>query len=125
MNINALAIDDELIFRTIYSSLFTKLNVNYKILENGKEGLEYFILHNKKIDLVFTDINMPIMDGIEMTLKIREYEKQNKLQNKKIYVISANYYNSIKNKINCCFFEKYIQKDCAIKELSNILKQYQ
>lgn len=36
---------------------------------NGKEGLE--ILQQQSVDLILTDINMPVMDGLEMLGQIR------------------------------------------------------
>ena len=37
---------------------------------NGEEGLSLFKQH--KPDLIITDINMPLMSGIEMSKRIRE-----------------------------------------------------
>jgi two-component system chemotaxis response regulator CheY len=37
--------------------------------ENGIEALK--VLSGKKVDLIITDINMPHMDGIELTKKLR------------------------------------------------------
>ncbi len=41
-----------------------------KIAENGLEALEY--LRENKIDLVITDIKMPVMNGIELVQKVKE-----------------------------------------------------
>ena len=38
---------------------------------NGREALD--ILDDKWVDLVFADINMPVMDGIEMVEKMSEH----------------------------------------------------
>ncbi|MCX6073324.1 MAG: response regulator [Campylobacterales bacterium] len=48
-------------FHTVYSA------------DNGLEGLAIF--KNKPIDIVFTDIEMPGMDGLDMTQKIREISR--------------------------------------------------
>jgi two-component system chemotaxis response regulator CheY len=37
--------------------------------ENGAEALE--VLSGKRVDLIITDINMPHMDGVELTQKLR------------------------------------------------------
>ncbi len=41
--------------------------------ENGKEGLELFL--KERPDLVITDIQMPVMDGLEMVKEIRKVDK--------------------------------------------------
>lgn len=52
-------------------------NLNYFVNEiiyckNGKEGLETFIDEEKSLDLIITDVLMPVLDGKEMVDKIRE-----------------------------------------------------
>ncbi len=55
--------------------------------DNGEEGFKLF----KEIqpDIVFMDIEMPIMDGYESTRKIREWEKANKYEQTPIIALSA------------------------------------
>ena len=43
----------------------------YTIANNGQEALDT-LNKNKNFDLIFMDINMPILDGISATKKIRE-----------------------------------------------------
>ena len=65
-----LVCDDE---RDIVSALKIYLEAEgYQVLcaENGLEALE--MLDNNNIDLVLMDIMMPVMDGINATVKIRE-----------------------------------------------------
>lgn len=51
---------------------------------NGKEGLEK--LRSQSLDLVFSDIHMPVMDGIEMIERIRQDEN---LRHIPVVVISS------------------------------------
>ncbi len=48
------------------------LSHDYRVLTayNGKEALE--IVENEPVDLVVTDIMMPVMDGVELTRRLRE-----------------------------------------------------
>lgn len=41
--------------------------------ENGQDALNYF--DGRNIDLLITDLNMPKMDGIELTRQVRNIEK--------------------------------------------------
>jgi len=57
-------IDQKVIEHILMIDGFTLFKVN-----NGEEMLE--LLEKEEIDLIFTDINMPVMDGHSMTKKIR------------------------------------------------------
>ena len=47
---------------------------NISIAVDGKDGLDKF--NKNQYDVIFTDINMPNMNGIEMIEKIREFNKE-------------------------------------------------
>lgn len=59
----------------ILAILSQLLSSKYKVLTayNGKEALE--ILENEPVDLVVTDIMMPVMDGMELLRLIRENDE--------------------------------------------------
>jgi len=67
MSFNILIVDDSETVRAIISKTIELAGVPvYELYEasNGKEALD--ILNDRWIDLVFADINMPVMNGIEM-----------------------------------------------------------
>ncbi len=64
-----LAVDDS---RSILQMVsFTLKGAGYNVVEasNGQEGLTQ--AQKQKFDLVLTDLNMPIMDGLSMVQKLR------------------------------------------------------
>jgi len=65
-----LIIDD---FATTRFVLKTSLQNDYEVIEasNGKAGL-MILLKNTDVKLIVTDLNMPIMDGIEFTREVRK-----------------------------------------------------
>jgi CheY-like chemotaxis protein len=68
-NLRILVVDDIFTNRYLLSELI-KLTGNVVVLaENGEEAIR--ILENEEIDLVFMDIEMPVMNGIETTQHIR------------------------------------------------------
>lgn len=48
------------------------LNMNIIDAENGEEGLEKFKQHSDEIEVILTDISMPIMNGLEMVEEIKK-----------------------------------------------------
>ncbi len=87
MSYNFLIVDDSLIVRNMISKTIemSQVEVN-KLFEvtNGKEALE--VLDANWIDIVFTDINMPVMGGIEL---INSMHKSGLLQSIPVIIIST------------------------------------
>jgi CheY-like chemotaxis protein len=71
-----LVVDDEPEYRLIMRSVLMSEGWEVLLAENGEEALEK--LREMKVDLVISDIYMPIMDGIKFHRTVRalpEFEK--------------------------------------------------
>lgn len=71
-DLNVLYVEDEPDIRNKTSDILSIFFKSIIIKENGQEGLEIF--KNKNIDIVITDIRMPVMDGLEMISEIRKID---------------------------------------------------
>lgn len=69
-NLKALVVDDYETMRRKISDVLRKLGISVKEAENGIHALE--LLRKEKVDIVFTDIVMPEMDGFELCQEIRK-----------------------------------------------------
>ena len=70
---NILLVEDNEINLEIMHSQLTSLNYKVDTAVNGKDALEKF--RNNKYDVVLTDIEMPEMNGYELTAAIRRLEQ--------------------------------------------------
>lgn len=77
-NIHLLVVDDARMNLLVIEMIFKKLNISYDTATNGHDALEAF--EKTRYDLVLTDIEMPGMDGIELTKKIRTHADIQKSQ---------------------------------------------
>ena len=74
-----LVVDDEKIGRDGISFLLKQSSYDFDITEaqNGKVALQY--IKNNDVDLLFTDIKMPFIDGIELIEIVAKMKPQMKI----------------------------------------------
>lgn len=105
-----LIIDDEKPIRDLLISTFKKYYYYVDEAENGEEGFNK--IQENYFDIIISDVDMPIMDGIEMFEKIT---KNNILFNKETLIFIS---GSLKNSV---FFEinnlKFIQKPFLLETI--------
>jgi CheY-like chemotaxis protein len=125
--INVLIVDDDEINNFIAAKLIKKVNELSSVQTslNGLEGINYIksLLDNqeKMPDVIFLDINMPIMNGWEF---LDEYEKIKSLVQKEtsIYMLSSSVYNDdIKKAETYTSVKKFISKPLTLEKLENLI----
>jgi two-component system chemotaxis response regulator CheY len=75
MSIRALIVDDSSVMRKIVERSLRQAGIDLQqVLEagNGAEALQ--LLRENKVDLVLSDINMPVMDGLEFVRQLQDIE---------------------------------------------------
>jgi len=118
-NISVLLIEDDgwnaLLFKELISGIVSGL----KIFNNGRDAINWLENKNHKVDIVFTDINMPIMNGFEFLAKIR----QNGLQIPIVAITAHRNENDLKN-IKSEGFDHVCSKPFQLSVINNILNLY-
>jgi two-component system chemotaxis response regulator CheY len=71
-----LVVDDSQVMRDVVRMTLSSSKLNILSAINGEEGLSIYSKNKEDICLVITDINMPIMNGIEFISCLREEDKQ-------------------------------------------------
>jgi PAS domain S-box-containing protein len=70
-----LLVDDNAVNRKVASEILKKANCEVFTASSGKEAIQFFQEYyqtNHRLDVVFMDIQMPDLDGIETTIEIRK-----------------------------------------------------
>ncbi len=93
------------------------------VVGNGKEVIK--AIADKSYDLIFMDIQMPEMDGLEATQYIRSQEKESQLPPIAIVAITANATHDDQYTCRKAGMNDYISKPIQIEELRKILQRYE
>ncbi|HQB77375.1 MAG TPA: response regulator, partial [Tenuifilaceae bacterium] len=122
-NANVLLVEDNLINQKIVVLSLKKIVKNIEIANNGKEALDKF--GTSKYDIILMDIQMPIMNGIVTTKKIREIESSTN-SHTPIIAITANALLGDREECLAAGMDDYISKpfqiEVLIQKMRNLLK---
>jgi CheY-like chemotaxis protein len=116
---NVLLVEDNLINQKIVLLSLKKVVKNVDVANNGKEALDKF--GSVKYDIILMDIQMPIMNGIVTTKKIRNIEKSTNTHTP-IIAITANALLGDKEECLAAGTDDYISKPFQIETLLNKMK---
>lgn len=69
--LKCLIVEDNFFVADIMSIYLQRNHIDCDIAENGEVGLNMYLLNPLQYNLIFCDLQMPVMDGYEMTKRIR------------------------------------------------------
>ena len=115
-----LVVEDNPANQMFMEVILDKMGVKFDMANDGIEAVEKF--KQNKYDVILMDENMPNMDGIEATKRIREIERENHLNHIAIVALTANAMDGDKEKFILAGMDFYLSKPVDIEKLKNILR---
>ena len=120
-NINALVAEDNNINQKLIKHVLDGLGIEVTLANNGAEALE--LRQANEYDIIFMDIQMPVMGGIESTQAILEYESQEDKRHIPIVALTANALSGDREKYINAGMDNYLSKPIALEQLSLLLEE--
>lgn len=115
-----LVVDDHPVNQRLMVSMLRKLGYDPEVAEDGKQAVHLALSH--KYDFIFMDLQMPLMDGLEATMHIRERQQAD--NNPKIIAMTANVMEGIRNKCLQAGMNDYISKPLKLRSVKSLLSKY-
>lgn len=118
--LDILLAEDNLINQQVAVNLLTKRGHHVTVAENGEKALEAF--EKGRFDIILMDIQMPQMDGLEATKRIREKEK-NRRQRIPILAMTAHAMKGDREKYLGMDMDGYISKPLDVEKFFGIIDE--
>lgn len=111
-----LCVDDEPVILDSFRKILVLDGYSVDTVENGKEALGLIQMHH--YDFVFTDLKMPVMDGVEVTKSVKHLRPD-------IDVVIITGYATVETAVECMKFGAmdYVQKPFTEDELLDFVKK--
>ena len=116
---HVLVVDDTEDNQKLMLMLLEKMGLSVTIAGNGKEALDIINADQEAFDLVFMDIQMPVMDGYTAVNELRK-----KGYKKPIVSLTADAMQSNQDKCNACGCDEFLTKPIDHNQLLTILGKY-
>ena len=106
-----LVVEDNEVNQKVASGILKKLGVlQVAVVGNGLEALNY--LHNHTVDIIFMDVQMPVMDGFDATRQIRKIDK---LVHTPIVAMTANAMDGDRDQCFAVGMNDYVSKPIKLE----------
>ena len=119
VNKRALVAEDNKINQKLMKSILERFGFELIIVEDGKEAIEAY--RASRFDIIFMDIQMPIMGGVEATKKILSLENEEKIEHTPIIALTANALEGDREKYLALGMDGYLSKPINMKKLEELL----
>ncbi|WP_243470506.1 ATP-binding protein [Vreelandella lionensis] len=123
-NHHILIVEDNPINQTVAKVMLEQLGQRVTIADNGRSALELLQEEYSAIDLVLMDMQMPILDGPETTLRWRAFEAANALTRLPIVAMTANVMPEHRERCFESGMDDMINKPFTREELYQLISRY-
>ncbi|MEM7509616.1 MAG: response regulator [Bacteroidota bacterium] len=118
--LSILVAEDNRVNQKYIQKVFSRLGYEITIVENGKKVLDQ--IEENHFDLIFMDLNMPVMDGITSTLQLRANKDIN--HQPIIIAMTANAFSDDKERCMEAGMNDYLSKPAKISDITELTQKW-
>lgn len=119
---NVLVAEDNIINQKLLKRVLEDVGLCVSVANNGLEAVKK--REDKEFDIIFMDIQMPELDGIEATIKILEFEERHTLPHIPIIALTANAFDTDRERAIKAGVDGYLTKPIIHSSIISILKKF-
>ncbi|ACM92264.1 sensor histidine kinase/response regulator [Nautilia profundicola AmH] len=122
-SLKALIAEDNPINQKLLQTTLKSLGIESDLANNGLEAFNKYTINPDKYDVIFMDVQMPVMDGLEATQEILEFEQEEEIPHTPIIAVTANVLKGDRERFLGSGMDEYISKPIEKDALLKILER--
>ena len=123
-NLKVLVAEDNPINQKLIKITLEQMAIKVVLSNNGLEAFNKYSINPENYDLIFMDIQMPVMDGIEATHEILDFEEEEEIPHTPIIALTANALKGDREIFLSEGMDEYLTKPINKEALVNIIKKF-
>jgi len=120
--LHVLIVEDNIINQKVIKHTLKGMGITSDVADNGEIGVEMF--KKNQYDMVFMDIQMPVMNGVVATKHILEYEKRYSQDHTPIVAVTTNALKGDRELYLKSGMDEYISKPISVDKFISVIKQF-
>ena len=120
--IPVLIVEDNVVNQMVIGNMIDKSRYQAAFADNGRQAYDLF--RSEEYALVFMDISMPVMDGIEATKAIRSFEAKHERDETPIVALTAHALDGDRERFIDAGMNDYITKPLGKERLEAVIRHW-
>ena len=120
--LKALVVEDNPVNLKMIVRTLENLGISSDTAKDGKESVDMYI--KNRYDVIFMDIQMPVMNGVDATKAILRHERKNHLTHTPIVAVTTNALKGDRDRYLAQGMDEYIAKPIDLNKFITVLKQF-
>ncbi len=117
-----LVVEDSLVNQEVVKEFLEVVDCQIVMAGNGQEAID--LTEGQEYDLILMDCQMPVVDGFEATRRIREREKEKRCSRTPIVALTANAYESDREKCLGVGMDDFLSKPFALVDFEKTVTKW-
>ncbi|MGM0375970.1 MAG: response regulator [Bacteroidota bacterium] len=118
-NKNVLLVEDNPINQKITETMLERIGISTTLVQNGQEAVDLVVKDPDEFDLILMDVQMPVMNGLDATRKLREADIS-----LPIIAMTANVLKGDREKCINAGMNDYIGKPVKLNDLQHTIQKW-
>ena len=114
--------EDNDVSRRVISKMMEVLDVDYKLVSDGKLAVD--AVKKDSFDIILMDCEMPIMNGFDAAESIHQWQAENFSQKTPIYALTAHVFEEHEKRSKNAGMQGFLEKPIQLAELSSLIEKH-